>query len=138
MVRVDALDSHDRRGILHAQAAMPERTMQIEVEEKVADLLNRLRAQAAARHTSFDAYLEQFVETADQTPPNGSVSLEEFDRVLDQLSAAALGVPSLPADFSRPDIYTDLSGTTVQSLPRMVPPPTQPSAKPFLISYNFV
>ncbi len=81
--------------------------MQIEVEEKTADLLKKLRAQAAARHTPFDAYLEAFVQAADQTSFNGATSLEEFDRVLDELSAPLPGAPSLPADFTRSDIYAN-------------------------------
>jgi hypothetical protein len=81
--------------------------MQIEVEGKIANLLIRLRAQAAARHTPFDAYLEQFVEAADLTPLNDPISLDEFDRVLDELAAVAPCASPLPADFSRADIYAD-------------------------------
>lgn len=80
--------------------------MNIEVEEKVVDLLAKLRAQAIARRMSLDAYLEQFVEPA---PPNmnAAASLDEFDRVLDELAAGPIAPTSLPADFSRADIYAD-------------------------------
>jgi hypothetical protein len=38
---------------------------------------------------------------------NGSITLEEFDRVLDELTALPAATGSLPADFSRADIYAD-------------------------------
>ena len=60
--------------------------MTIEIEEKVADLLTKLRAQAVARRMSLDVYLEQFVEPA-QPATSGNASVEEFDRVLDELAA---------------------------------------------------
>jgi len=34
-------------------------------------------------------------------------SLEEFDRDMDELTAGMEGLPVLPRDFSRADIYTD-------------------------------
>ena len=77
----------------------------IEMKEKVLDVLARLSAQAAARLIPLEAYLEQFVEPG-RAALNGSVTLEEFDAVLDQL-AGPTKVPSLPADFSRADIYAD-------------------------------
>lgn len=80
--------------------------MTIEIEEKVADLLTKLRAQAAARRMSLVAYLEQFVEPAQQ-PTSAIASVEELDRVLDELAAGPVSAPSLPADFSRADIYAD-------------------------------
>lgn len=82
------------------------RIMQIEVEEKIVYLLDRIRAQAASRSVPFDAYLEQFVELWDRTV-NGVASLAEFDLVLDELAAQPCSAPSLPADFSRADIYAD-------------------------------
>ena len=80
--------------------------MTIEIEENIADLLTKLGAQALARRMSFHAYLGQFVEPA-QRATNGNASIEEFDRVLDELAAGPPGAPSLPADFSRADIYVD-------------------------------
>jgi len=81
--------------------------MQIDVEEKIADLLTRLRAQAAASHMSFDSFLEQFVVDVAPTSLNGVISIEEFDRILDDLAASPPGGASLPADFSRVNIYSD-------------------------------
>ncbi len=39
--------------------------------------------------------------------PGLSLSLEEFDRLLDELSEGLPPLPPLPADFSRADIYED-------------------------------
>jgi hypothetical protein len=80
--------------------------MQIELEKNVVDVLAKLRAQAAAHHVPLDTYLEQFVQ-ADHVSLNGAPSLEEFDAVLNELAAAPPNAPSLPADFSRADIYAD-------------------------------
>jgi hypothetical protein len=80
--------------------------MTIEIEEKVAALLVRLRAQAAVRQMPFETYLEQLIEPL---PPTESMvgTLDEFDRVLDELAAGKSNAPSLPTDFSRDDIYVD-------------------------------
>ena len=80
--------------------------MQIEMEKTVVDVLARLRRQAAARRLPLDVYLGQFVEP-DSAAASDAVSLEEFDRVLDELAALPPGPGSLPADFSRADIYVD-------------------------------
>ena len=79
--------------------------MQIEMEEKTVELLVKLRAQALANRMSLDTYLEQFVEP--DATVNGLDSLAEFDRVLDEVAALPPGRTSLPADFSRADIYAD-------------------------------
>jgi hypothetical protein len=81
-------------------------TMQIEMERTIVEVLARLRAQAAARRMPLDVYLEQFVEP-DLATAGAAVSLEEFDRVLDELAALPPAGGSLPADFSRADIYAD-------------------------------
>lgn len=44
---------------------------------------------------------------ADRVALNGVSSLEDLDAVLDELAVAPLNAPSLPADFSRADIYAD-------------------------------
>ena len=81
--------------------------MQIELEEKIVGLLKTLRSQAVARGMSLDAYLEQFVATRDLTPHNGAMGMEEFDSILNELSANLSGGPALPVEFSRADIYAD-------------------------------
>ena len=80
--------------------------MQIEMETKIVELLAKLRAQAAARRMPLDVYLGQFVEP-DPATAGAAVSLAEFDRVLEELAALPAGMGSLPADFSRADIYAD-------------------------------
>ena len=79
--------------------------MQIELEAEIVDLLTKLRRQAAARRMSFDVYLAQFVDSEAQAAVNGAMSLDEFDRVLDDLCAKPTA--PLPSDFSRADIYVD-------------------------------
>jgi hypothetical protein len=44
---------------------------------------------------------------ADQVNQVQATTLEEFDRILDELAAGPTAVRSLPADFSRADIYVD-------------------------------
>ena len=80
--------------------------MQIEMEDKIVELLTKLRAQATARRMPLEVYLEQFVEF-DPAALNRAVSLEEFDRVLDELAALPPSAAPLPDDFSRTDIYAD-------------------------------
>jgi hypothetical protein len=80
--------------------------MQIKMEKSVVDVLAKLRVQAAARRIPLDVYLEQFVD-AESATVGAAVSLEEFDRVLDELASLPPGPGSLPADFSRADIYAD-------------------------------
>ena len=81
--------------------------MLIELEDKIANLLKKLRNQAAVRQISFDAYLESFAEAGAVTPNNEKYSLEDMDRLLDDLSAGLLDIPPLPHDFHRADIYSD-------------------------------
>lgn len=35
------------------------------------------------------------------------LTLEDFDRILDELAAGSENIPALPSDFSRADIYED-------------------------------
>ena len=46
-------------------------------------------------------------ESTGQSSSDNAVPLEEFDRILDQLTSPVIGGPPLPADFSRADIYAD-------------------------------
>ncbi|MBI4580764.1 MAG: hypothetical protein HY718_13740 [Planctomycetes bacterium] len=66
-----------------------------------------LTAQAEARGMTLDDYLRAFVVPAAAAPSNGGLSLAAFERALDELSADALDLPVLPADFSRAEIYGD-------------------------------
>jgi hypothetical protein len=78
--------------------------MQIEIEKSVVEVLAKLRAQASARQMPLDAYLEQFVEP---NVTNGHVSMAEYDKALEELDALPPPRSSLPADFSRADIYAE-------------------------------
>lgn len=78
--------------------------MQIEMEEAVVEVLAKLRTQAAARQMPLDVYLEQFVEPR---AANGHVSMAEYDKALEELDALPPPRSSLPADFSRADIYAE-------------------------------
>jgi hypothetical protein len=77
-----------------------------EVEQK-------LRAQADRRSLSLEAYLEFLVtrqdlyENAAQVPAPEELTVEEFDRILDEMSAGLPPLPTLPENFSREDIYYD-------------------------------
>ena len=75
-----------------------------------AETERTLREKAAQLGQTLEAYLEQLARH-DAEATNGKemsvpLSEEEFDRLLDQLSAGLL-LPPLPADFSRSDIYAD-------------------------------
>ncbi len=79
-------------------------TIQIEVTSDTAQML---RANAAALKISLDDYLRRLAETDSLTTLASAPSLEEFDRDMDDLAARPEGLPVLPQNFSRADIYTD-------------------------------
>ncbi len=74
----------------------------------------RLRQRAAESGQALEAYLQQLIEReagdAVGISPSGEqppLSLEEFDRLLDEVSEGLPPLPPLPADFSLADVYTD-------------------------------
>lgn len=75
----------------------------IEVEQETAD---RLVKKAESTGISVDSLLKSLLDSADLTPPV-AVTLDELDRILDDLAAGPNDLPPLPADFSRADIYLD-------------------------------
>lgn len=79
-----------------------DRKASIEVD---ADTANALRARAAAMGVPLDAYLRQLVSDPSPAAPD-PMDAEGFDRWLDELSTGEVS-GSLPADFSRSDIYSD-------------------------------
>ena len=81
--------------------------MLIEVDPKSAQLIERFRAEAAARQMSLDAYLQSLVEPAQLEPSANGADVEELNRLLDAFSEPIPGVHPLPPDFSRADIYSD-------------------------------
>ncbi len=73
-----------------------------------------LREKASWHGKSLESYLQELAQR-DAIGGNGTVlppahaelSLEELDKLLDELAEAPSALASLPADFSRKDIYTD-------------------------------
>jgi hypothetical protein len=70
-----------------------------------------LREKAALAGQTLETYLEQLAQNdagdkGGALASSGQLSDEEFDQLLDALSAGPTLAP-LPADFSRADIYTD-------------------------------
>lgn len=76
---------------------------QIEIEQGTAE---RLAQKAKSTGVSVDSLLKHMLDTTDLTPP-GEMSLEEFDRVLDELVVGSENLAPLPSNFSRADIYMD-------------------------------
>ncbi len=74
----------------------------IEVDAGIAAALT---ARAEAKGMTLDAYLRSLVDATPVAPSNGALSLAEFDRALDELSADGAGLPVLPAGFCRTEIY---------------------------------
>jgi hypothetical protein len=75
--------------------------------EVAPDTAQMLQANASARKISLDDYLRKLAETDSLTASAPNLSLEEFDRDMDELAAGLEGLPVLPQDFSRADIYAD-------------------------------
>jgi len=81
--------------------------LQIDTIEVTRETAAMLRAKATAYHLSLDAYLRILVEKDVAPEPVPQPRLEEFDRDMDALAAGLEGLPVLPRDFSRADIYAD-------------------------------
>lgn len=81
--------------------------MTIEVDDKIADLMRKLQAKAIQRGLSFASYLQGIVEAQPDAPVNCDCSVAEFDLVMTEIGALTAGVQSLPAGFTRADIYGD-------------------------------
>jgi hypothetical protein len=75
----------------------------IEVEQETAD---RLAEKAEAKGMSVDDLLKRMLDKMDSVPLT-ELTLEEFDRILDELAAGSEHLPALPADLSQADIYLD-------------------------------
>jgi len=75
----------------------------IEVDRATADALT---AQAEARGKTLSVYLRE-VAAAGAPAANGAATVEQFDHLLDELVAGMPPAQSLPADFSRADVYDD-------------------------------
>jgi hypothetical protein len=68
-----------------------------------------LQGRAAQNGQTLEAYLESLAareaQGADGGVGKGSSDLDEFERGLDELAEGLPALPTLPADFSRADIY---------------------------------
>ena len=68
-----------------------------------------LKAKAAQNGHTLEAYLETLAAREAQGANGGSrkeaANLEEWERVLEKLAEGLPALPTLPADFSRADIY---------------------------------
>ena len=74
----------------------------IEVSPEIAEIL---KAKAMARQLPLDNYLRTLLENDIANRSHSALSIEEFDRDMDELATDSL--PVLPSDFSRADIYAD-------------------------------
>jgi hypothetical protein len=85
-----------------------ESTMANIVVQLPGDTERTLREKAARSGLTVETYLRQLAERdAAQAPGHpAQMSADEFDRLLDEL-AAGPGLPRLPSDFARSDIYAD-------------------------------
>jgi hypothetical protein len=88
---------------LNADEGDVEMVTRIEVEQSTAE---RLAKKAKSTGLSVDSLLKHMLDTTDLAP-QGAVTIEEFDRIFDELAAGSENLPPLPTDFSRTDIYTD-------------------------------
>ena len=79
-------------------------TKTIELDQVTAQALE---AQAQSRGISLGEYLRLLAEAAAAAPGNGQLEPAEFERALDELSAALPALAPLAPDFSRTDIYAD-------------------------------
>jgi len=77
------------------------------------DTERKLREKARLSGLSLETYLQELAER-DATGGNGTPavspgaeaqSLDEFERLLDELSAGLTSLPVLPADLARADLY---------------------------------
>lgn len=77
----------------------------IDLDNETVEIIRRLESRAAAQAVSLAEYLARLAEY-DENPVFDD-SLEAFERNLKALSDGLEGLPSLPPDFSREDIYAD-------------------------------
>lgn len=76
----------------------------IDIDDRLAA---RLKEQAAARHLTIEQLIDLFSRDVGEFQDLQQINLEDLDRVLDELATDDEGLPVLPSDFSRADIYLD-------------------------------
>lgn len=83
---------------------MGEQMVTIEVDRETAEVL---KMKAEALRLPLDVYLRTLAERDVSVVQAPKPTLEEFDRDMDQLASGLDGLPILPRDFSRADIYAE-------------------------------
>ncbi len=83
--------------------------MTVKLEDQTAKML---QAQAAARNMPLDSYLRALADNSDMilglsAKSPHKLTQSEFAQWLKDVAFDVPGVPPLPADFSRADIYND-------------------------------
>ena len=81
--------------------------MQVELEEKVVEALALLRSQADELHLPLHVYIKGFADVGAKASASVSLTDAEFEAILDEMADGSEGLPVLPSDFSRADIYAD-------------------------------
>jgi hypothetical protein len=77
------------------------------LEDVTPETAETLHAQATAQGLSVDAYLRALLGLGSATNALADLSDEEFDALMKDFAKGTEGVPPLPPDFSRDDIYSD-------------------------------
>lgn len=75
--------------------------MQLSISSDLEHLI--LEKAQALGFSSAESYLRALLRSANSPRIAENIALEEFDNLLDELASEP--VPTLPADFSRADIY---------------------------------
>jgi hypothetical protein len=75
-----------------------------QVRPETAELLV---ARAEAQGLSVDEYLRMLLGMPEQKNALAELSDEQFDAVIEEFARGTEGLPPLPSDFSRKDIYCD-------------------------------
>ncbi|GEM_PF-1242034 len=80
----------------------------LKLDDSTASTFRTLRAQAAARGLTLEEHLSALAALGEQMIPSvhcQNLSKGEFSQLLRDIAAGLPAGPSLPADFSRADIY---------------------------------
>jgi hypothetical protein len=77
------------------------------LEQVSPETIELLAAQAQAHGLSVDAFLKRLLGMPEQNHALAALSEEEFATLMEEFSSGTEGLPPLPVDFSRKDIYVD-------------------------------
>jgi hypothetical protein len=76
------------------------------LEDVTPETAETLHAEATAQGLSVEAYFRALLGLGSATNPLVDLSDEEFEALTDDFAKGTEGVPPLPPDFSREDIYS--------------------------------